>query len=482
MIHHLEYVIDRLLGLVGSWLSTLALPLALALAALAVVGLQLYKIDREACLNSLRRLGQTLSRGWGWGLTLAVLLLQVYALSELHTGLQQRLKEQGQARYLARQDPGGLPTTQRAPQVSLLEKRSQTRRIVLPPQLSTLEALPGWAPEEARYGERPAVNVQDELIKDDKAVVLNRTTTVERFVATKLQSSEVLLKLAFHDRGGGRRPFYTADFHANYTFQNPLEEPRRLHFAFPLPDNSGTLSGFRFRVNGQDIPAQDVDHGLEWEGELQPHQKCVVEIAYQHRGSKSWKYDLTGRREPIADFHLKIQGDCPEMKFQRGSLYPSQIGWGRWEWNLQNQITSQSISLFFPYVPNELVIGNLFVFGPLSLVALTVLVVVWARLRGTRTGAWRATLASLAVAGAYSLASYLVGYMPLAASLVVAFGVAGWLQFKALGRRLWIPVATSTLAPFTFLAPGDTGLMLSSLGLLVLGLAIHETGQRDDLI
>jgi len=94
-------------------------------------------------------------------------------------------------------------------------------------------------------------------------------------------------------------------------------------------------------------------------------------------------------------------------------------------------------------------------------------------------GPGRAALATLASAGAYTLASYLVGYMPLSASLVIAFGIAAALQFKALGHRLWLPVASSTLAPFTFLAPGHTGLMLSSLGLVILGLTIQETAGKD---
>jgi len=482
MLQQLESIIQFLLSLVGAWCCALGMTVVLALAASAFLLLNLYKFDRGSCHATLRTVGGTLTRGWGWILMAALLLLEVFALTGLHKGLQHRLTQQGKARYLAGEDRGGLPTTQRAPQVSVLDTRSFSRRIVLPPQLATLEALPGWNPEEARFGGAPAVNVQDELIKDERALVLTRTTSVQRFVPMKLQSSDVNLKLAFHDPGSGSGQLYEADFQASYTFQNPFEESRRLHFTFPLPDNSGTLAGFRFRVNGKDMPAQDVDRGLDWEGELSPQQRCVVEVAYQHRGARSWSYDVTGRREPIADFRLRVQGDRSDIKFQRGSLYPSKVEARTWEWNLKNQITSQSISLYFPFTPSEVVIGNLFVFGPLSLLGLTSLILVFARLRCSRTGAWRAALATLAALGAYSLAAYLVGYLSLATSLCLAFGIGAWLQYQALGRRLWIPVASSSLAPFTFLAPGHTGLMLSGLGLVVLGLAIHETGEREDLL
>lgn len=478
MIQHVEFVIHQLLQLLGGWLCALAISVVVAVAAGAFLCLHLFKFDRESCLRVLNLMSRKLKGGWGWTLMAALLLLQVYALSELHKGLQQRLAQRNSALYLACEDRGGLPTTQPAPQVLIQDQKVFTRKMVLPPQLNSLEFLPGWTAEELRHDQRPAVNIQDELIRDEKAVVIHRTTTVDRYVTTRLHGSEVKLKLNFENQQGGNGQLYQADFQAKYTFRNPHPEAKRMHFSLPLPENSGTLAGFRLRVNGQDLPHQDMQSGLQWEGEMAPQQECLVEVAYQHRGASSWKYELAGRREPIDNFRLQVEGNGSDIKFQRGSLYPSKVGTGRWEWNLQNQITSQSISLYFPYVAREQVIGNLFIFGPLSLIALTSLVIVWSHLRATHLGSWRAALATLSVAGAYTLASYLVGYMPLNASLLIAFGIAGYLQFKALGPRLWLPVASSTLAPFTFLAPGHTGLMLSSLGLVILGLTIQETRRK----
>ena len=133
MIQHLEMVIQYLLQLIGGWMCALAMTVVVALAACAFLCLNLYKFDRESCLLTLHKVGRTLSRGWGWGLMAALLLLQVYCLTHLHKGLQRRLAQQSKALYLASEDRGGLPTTQRAPQVSVLESRSLTQRIVLPP-------------------------------------------------------------------------------------------------------------------------------------------------------------------------------------------------------------------------------------------------------------------------------------------------------------------------------------------------------------
>lgn len=476
MLAHLEMVLHRLLELVGGWLCALAITLVVTLAALAFLSLHLYKLDRSSCLSLLQRLWRQLHRGWGWILAAAALLVQVYALNELRGGLLQRLQQQGQARYTAIPEPSGGATVQRAPRVTALEKSSRTQRIVLPPQLSQLEAVPGWNPEEARYGAGPAVNVQDELIRDERAVVLHRTIEVERYVALKLQSTDVQLKLRFEPGlPWQRRQAYQAQFVGTYRVKNPFPEARRLHFSFPLPDNSGTLSGFNFKVNGQEVPAQDVEQGLEWEGLLQPNEEAVAEVSYAHQGAQSWSYDLTGRREPIADFHLRVTTDQPLVKFLRGSLYPTRSEGRNLEWELQNQITSQSICLHFPFVPTHHIMGNLFIFAPLSLVITTLLVLTWARLNRSSAGAWRATLAVLASSAAYTLASYLVGYLPLATSLALAFGAASWLQWRVLQRPLWVPIAVANLAPFSFLAVGHTGLLLSLLGLAALSLTVQRT-------
>lgn len=476
MITHLEMVMNRLLELVGGWMCAVAIALVVALAAIAFLALNLYKFDRDSCVHALRRLNSALRGGWAWILASLVLLLELYAMTELHTGLAQRLSQERQALYVAGEDSGGLPTTQRAPQVSFLETDRRTQSIVIPPQMTTIDTLSGWSPEEARYNSKPAVNVQDELIKDEKTVVLKRTIEVQRYVPMKLTRSDVELDLSFKGNPSTRRgQVYKASFRGRYTVANPYPEQRKIHFTFPLPDNSGTMAGFQFKVDGVEVPVPDIEKGLDWEGEVAPQGKVVVEIVYQHRGARAWSYDVTGRREPIAEFHLKVKSDNANVKFERGSLYPTSDEGALLEWNLQDQITSQSISLYFPHVPTEQVVRNLFVFGPVALLALATLIVVWARLQHTGTSPWRTTLASLACCGGFTLASYLISYVPLLLALVVAFGVASVLQWQALDRRLPVPIVAGTVAPFTFLASGHTGVLLTSVGLVVLWLTIRQT-------
>ncbi len=477
MIRHVELVVHELLNLVGGWMCALAMTSVVALAALAFLGLNLFKFDRESFAYVLRRLGGALSRGWGWMLVAGVLLLQLYGLSELRLGTVDRLAQEGQARYIAADDQGGLPTTQRAPQVAFEETTAQVQRIVLPAGVTNLEAVPGWNPEQARYGERPAVNVEDELLKEGAAIVLNRKTSVSRWAPTKLLRSDVDVRLSFLGRAQNqRRQAYQAEFSGRYTFANPFPEARRFHFSFPLPDNSGTLSGFKFKVDGTDVPAKDVDRGLDYELTLAPAQKVVVSVGYTHLGAQAWNYDVTGRREPIADFHLTVNAQkASDIKFLRGSLYPTRSEGGVLSWDLQNQITSQSIQLYFPFVPTEQLVRNLLVFTPLGVLGVVVLTVVWARLRRTGTTPWATCLVSLAACAGFCLTSYLLSYVPLVVALVLAGGATAWLQWQLLGGRLWVPVVAGGLAPLTFLAAGHTGLLLSVLAMGVLALTVRET-------
>ncbi len=490
MIHTLERVIERVLELVGGWMFGLAMTLVAAIAVAAFLGLSLYKFDRESCLRAMRRVGETVRRGWAWALVAVLLLIQMYGMDVLHQGLMQRLAQEDKALYISADDQGGGPTTQRAPGVSFLETSTLERRIVVPAgTLDSINALPGWSPEQARYGTAPAVNVEDELVRDTdhRTVVINRKTTVTRFVPAKLASSRVDVRLQFRDRQlGQRRQFYKADFAGRYSFVNPYPDKRQFHFTFPLPDNSGTLSGFHFRVNGQELPPGDISQGLQYEADLSPGQRTTVEVAYSHLGSTSWAYDVAGRREPIADFHLQVHVDNSDVKFQRGSLYPTSLTNGvrntALSWDLQSQITSQSINLYFPSVDVEQLIGNLYVFGPVGVLFFTILTVVWARLRRTGTQPWIVLLASLVACTGYALTSYLVSYVPMFPALLLGFGVTAVLQTVALGQRLLVPIVVLTLAPFAFLVAGHTGLLLSILAMAALGVTIVETLRTRDVV
>lgn len=477
MLAHLEFVMHRLLEMMGGWLCALAMTSAVAAALLALLALNLFKFDRDSFSRAARRAGDGFRGGRGWLLAGLALLLQLNGMNELHTGLDRRLKQENQALFVDRDEAGGLPTVQRAPQLSVLQTTERTQSLVVPAGSTLLNALPGWNPEEARAGQQPALNVQDELVQDAAgAAVLKRTYQVQRFAPIKLTRSDANLELTFNGNEAGRRgQIYSATFHARYTLTNPFGEKRKLHFTFPLPEGSGTLAGFSFKVNGQEITTPELEQGVEWTDDVAAGASVPVEVAYTHRGARSWSYDVAGRREPIKDFHLKVHSDGGKVKFERGSLYPTSQQGNELAWDLQNQVTSQSVTLFFPHTATEEVVRHLFVFAPVALLMFSALCYSWARLKRTATTPWMLTLATLTLCAGYTLASYLISYVPLPLALLVAFALTGALQGRALGSRLRFPILAGALAPFAFLLPGHTGLLLTSLALVTLWLTIRQT-------
>ena len=471
MIYHLELIVHRLVELLGTWACAAIVGGLLSLAAVAFLSLSLYKFDRESWAMAWRRLIQSCERSWEWMMALSAVIILFVAMHELRVGLNHRLAQENQALYVSGEDAGGLPTVQCAPSVSILERRQHSQRIVLPPGLTQLESLPQWSPSQG-------VHIEDELVREEKALVLNRQYTIERYLATQLKRTQIEVALQLRGQPGSPRgQLYQNRFRALYTLHNPGAEPAQMRFSFPLPENSGTLADFHFRNSGQDLPLPDVHQGLFWEGQLEAGQELTLEVAYQHRGARSWCYDLAGRREPIADFSLKVAADRAGAKFERGSLYPTRTSGNNLEWNLKDQITSQSISLFFPNFAPEKVVGNLFVFASPAVLLMSLLTLTWARLSGQRPSPWKLTLVLLASCGGYTLTSYLISYLPVEIALGVAFILSARLQTLALQGELRIPIALNVLAPFCFLWPGHTGLLLTGLGLIGLWLTIRQSHQ-----
>ncbi len=471
MISHLEYIVHQLVQLLGSWACAVIIGGLVSLSILAFLCLSLYKFDRESWALAWGRLVQSCERSWEWILALSALIILFVAMHELRSGLQKRLAEERQALFVSGEDTGGLPTLQSAPTVALLERREHVQRIVLPAGLTQHDSLPPWNPDQG-------LHIEDELVRQEQALVLNRRYKVERYLATQLKSSQVEVQLKLKGQPSNPRgQVYENQFRARYTLQNPTSQPTSYRFRFPLPENSGTLADFHFLANGQAQPLTEVTQGLEWLGELAPAQEIVLEVAYRHRGARSWSYNLAGRREPIADFSLVVQSDRGGAKFERGSLHPTSRSFGRMSWKLKDQITSQSISLFFPAHSPERVVENLFVFASPAVLLMSLLTLAWTRLLGHQPGPWKLTLLLLASCAGYTLNSYLISYLPVEVALGVAFVLSARLQTLALDGHLRIPIALNVVAPFCFLWPGHTGLLLTGLGMLALWLTIRQGAQ-----
>jgi hypothetical protein len=498
MVRYIYGVFEGSLRFLGKWAFPLGLILLIALGVTAILAIVLYRINNEAYQGAARSLNRGL-RKFGVGIFLiAFILLQMNFLKAVREGVITRINQASSARYTTEGDSGGGETIQFVPAVTYSQRETRQQRLILPKytlnyinaqglnNASALNAFPGWSPEELRYDTRPIINVEDQLEKNDNAIVINRTFTVDRFMPLKLKSSEINLKLTFKDQGNrARRQYYQADFRGCYSFINSLPEKRLFHFSFPLPQSSGTLSNFRFKVDGKDYPVQDVSRGYEWTGEVEPNKSVTIEVIYSHSGSRSWTYNLSYKREAISDFKLQVESNNPHIKFQRGALPPSKrtkglMGATALTWELTNLITSQDISLYFPSISKSEQITRMYIFSPLALVGFVLMLMGWAHVKRFELNASHIILSTLSYSGSFALTAYLMTYMPLALAVFISFAMGYGLTMIILGgpmkRQMLLPAAVFALLPLTFIAVGNTGFLLCIIGFAVIGAFACEMG------
>ena len=489
MVNQFYEVFDKTLKFLGKWTMPGLKWAFFAAIAVMIGGLILFRLDREAFYR-LRDDGKKWLRQTGtWVLILGLLLLQVQILYALRTGVIRRIQKESSARYTINDDPTGGATVQYAPRVAYQEITSRTQRLFVPRYALKytntprwLTYIPDWAPNRIKYDTRPIIHIDDELEKDEKTVVIKRKITHFRFLPLKVKNSDVKLKLKFSDKQGGKRSrYYQADFAANYTFINPFEEKKLIHFTFPLPKNSGTLSEFHFKVNGVEYQVQDVTRGYRWEGEVNPRQTVNVEITYHHNGAEHWTYNLASRREPISNFRLEVESDNPSVKFRRGVLFPTSTSRKRGKtilvWDLKNQITSQDVSLYFSGASVAEQIYRLYTFAPVALAGFFLLVLAWSRVAGIPIRPWRIFTSTVAYSGGFALVSYLLSRLPMFWAVLLAFVAAGVVSQLVLDKKYLPVVIAVNLTPLAFAFSTNTGTLLSILGFATLAAFIGQAGK-----
>jgi hypothetical protein len=482
-----QTALNALLDALSSVLA-LARPLALVAAGLLLALILVGLLDRERFRAGLNWVGARLPLLGRWALVALAVGAGALALNVTRRAVDARLGAQQSARYANAADPDGGQTTQQAPRASLLTTTTYTRSIELPDEIYTvLQINGGWEKLLPYFGNPTGVTVQDlqeGFTRRGDTLTYTRDVTLQTEQPVNLDTSKVTADLKFVDPAGGRGTYYNAVFNADYTFTNPQAEAATLRFAFPLPDGSGTLSGFKLTVNGQAFRASDLAGGSIWTGEVAAGQTVRVNVTYRHQGAKGWSYLLGQRRESVKNFDLTINADRP-AKFQRYTLFPtsqtrSALGTAQvLRWQLQDVITAQDVAVVFTQGSLRETLGKLGLVGPLAVLLAALLCGAWA-------GSRRLKLLPLPLAGAVLglslglvLGGVLTFYLPvlLAQLLGVLAGLA--LAITALGRRYLVPLALAAVIPLVFLSGGHASLLLVLLAgvTLVLFLRNREVGR-----
>lgn len=372
-------------------------------------------------------------------------------------------------------DADAAPTVQAAPSVAYLTERTYTRSLTLPPgllrRLDTGD-LGALTPYLGEPGSGNVTRLADRLRRTAQGVVLTREVTLRAEEPVRLDQSRLGATLeVVSPLWGALRPYYQANFTAQYAFTNPLDRAVTARFTFPLPQGSGTLSDFSLAVDGRELPAASTLRGV-WEGRLAAGQRVKVDVHYRHQGARGWSYALGSRRESLRDFSLTLRTNGAPRP-ARYSLPPTRtsrtLGGVVLAWELKNVITAQDVALTFPVGSGRETVAKLHAFAPAALLLAALFALLWGRPRGLRMAPAGAALALLGLGLGTVLGGVLLSYLPAPVAAPLGALVGAGLALYAVGRAWWPPALLAAGLPLVFLVPGQAGLLLVGVGVVALG-------------
>jgi hypothetical protein len=471
---------------VEGWFSRL-IPFGLAASALllllVITGLIVFALDRQAFKNARAWVLQNLSLLVRWLPALMAVAFASFALGVVQIGVSQNVSSQSNAVYGKNAKSLGDGTIQYSPSVSFEEETTLQRRFTIPPEIATKL---GENPEEVlqRYiNDNPinrVVTKVDDTFTQQKggAILYQRTATIRERKPVALETVD--LKVVLEGVQNSSEGAYKAKFNGRYVFSNPQDKPSAMRFIFPLPNQSGTLSGFQMTLNGQPVQVADLSNGYVWEGTLPAKAKAEVQVQYNNQGDSSWGYDFGQRREPIRDF--KLQVITPRAaEFAVRSLFPTSEKTNTYEWQLQNVITSQDVEVALPTRSFSLIgtLDDLYSFAPLALLAMIAWSLALAWRRGIALEPARLVIAVLALTVGVALSGVLIWYVPIQLATWLGALVSMVLALATLGKNYVLPIVLSSAAPLAFLSV-DAALILMILALIAL-LTLLPSNARENL-
>ena len=247
-----------------------------------------------------------------------------------------------------REEPSLSGVTQYAPAVAVLEDKTYTRTLTLPPDFLTRVGAEGvgvLAPYLSDPSADEVLRLRDVFKRSGTDVVFTREVVRRDETPVTAQAAEVTLRFAAQGTQTGRH--YEAAFDATYRFRNPRPAPAAMRFAFPLPQGGGTLQEFSIEADGRRIADPDEKGLYAWTGNVPAGGEVGARVRYRISGAGAYDYALGSERRRIGEFRLAATADGP-VQYGKSGIYPTRVQGKLSEWTLRDVITAQNVALVFP--------------------------------------------------------------------------------------------------------------------------------------
>jgi hypothetical protein len=288
---------------------------------------------------------------------------------------------------------------------------------------------------------------------------------------------------------------YGAAVSAHYEFRNPTRIPQTLYIVYPLPDASAGLTGFEFQLEGDTdttTALPSANGRITRAVNLPANGTTKLTTHYATRGTDQWRYHFPDKRR-LSNFTLTMNTNFTEINFPNGTGSPVERPLkgetGPFVWNFPDILNSLDIGMDMPKQLNAgPVAARIAFFAPVSLLLFVTIVVLISSVRGIPIHPMHIFFIAAGFFAFHLLFAYLVDLIWLsvafaAASLTSLILVSGYL-FVVAGRKLLniaLPAQVIYLIAFSasFFIDGLTGITLTILGILTLGLLMFLTAKTD---
>ena len=192
------------------------------------------------------------------------------------------------------------------------------------------------------------------------------TSTTE---SVTLTTAKINAKLEPVNDSDQRANAYSLNYEGTFEWQNSTTKPGESTFSFQLPDHDGTISDISVSINGKKMNETDSEGYIERTTSLTPGEKVQAVVSYSTKGRGNFRlYPSDGLRS-IQNLAVHLVSSA-DLRFERGSLTPTERGKNTYDWAFDNTITRQIISIAIPFARGtQEVWFKLGYLAPLSLIA-----------------------------------------------------------------------------------------------------------------
>lgn len=308
------------------------------------------------------------------------------------------------------------------------------------------------------------------------------------------ESSKISVGLEFKPRKKGliTHRTYAARFEGVYEWKNPEPVDQQLEIRFTMPGQSTRVDQFELTLDGRVTDEAPADGVVKATLLIPANGTKTMTVKYSALGKDAWIYRL-GEGGKARNFTLTMTTDFTEFNVPVEVESPTsrtRDGAGMTHvWTFPNVTGVEAVGLEVPdFVDAAKVASRMSFFGPLSL-GLFFLVLLIAALRmGVHLHLMHFVLLAAACFSFQLLFAYSVDVMPALAAFGVAAAVsmalvATYLRLVAGAAFMRVAVAAQAayivLFNATFFFEGYTGLTLTIMGIVTLGLIMTGTATMD---